>query len=371
MNLGTVLLLLLQISLLLAKRWHQVDVDDDNPFPRVGMGLAEGEDSEFFFFAGGIENITGVNIFFNDLWLFEFEKEGSDIEGEWTKLYPDGPIPSTRAFPGMDVVTKSNGNRVICVFGGGRFDNVGNLEIVTDTFYTYSIDTDTWTDRTSLGGPNARLGALGVGYGNKFYVHAGLDANFVAHNDLWVFNIDTLSWSAITPSTSLRPPTTTSPVGDILFKNANTKRLVVTSGTVITEAGFGFTNKTMAFDFNSNVWLDITDPQHNYFPPRTFPAATASEDRRDLLMYGGDLPGGVSGCGNFAFDNPSNDTWKFSVVNEKWKRVNFSPVEHPSKLKRHGAVQVKENFFMMGGYDFICPGPGQIHNKRVHVTRNK
>jgi len=53
------------------------------------------------------------------------------------------------------------------------------------------------------------------------------------------------------------------------------------------------------------------------------------------------------------------------------KRVNFSPVEHPSKLKRHGAVQVKENFFMMGGYDFICPGPGQIHNKRVHVTRNK
>jgi hypothetical protein len=99
--------------------------------------LAEGEDSEFFFFAGGIENITGVNIFFNDLWLFEFEKEGSDFEGEWTKLYPDGPIPSTRAFPGMDVVTKSNGNRVICVFGGGRFDNVGKT--ARKIFFSFSL----------------------------------------------------------------------------------------------------------------------------------------------------------------------------------------------------------------------------------------
>jgi hypothetical protein len=368
-----VVLAFLQNSLLLAKRWHRVDIDGvEEPFPRVGMGLAPFGDSKFYFFAGGLENISGTNSFFNDLWLFEFDKCGNDFEGEWTLLSPGGPIPSTRAFAATDVVTKSNGKQVICVFGGGRFDNVGNLEIVTDKFFTYNIETDTWTDRSSLGGPVSRLGSLGVGYENSFYVHAGLDASFNVYDDLWVFNIDTLTWSQITPSNAVRPDATIAPVGDILLKSGNQKRLVVTSGTLLTEAGFGFTNKTMGFDFNTNVWIDLTPvPSKNYSPVRTFTAATASRDREELLMYGGDQIGGVAGCGNFAFDNPSNDTWIFNVGSEKWKEVSFSANQHPSKLKRHGAVQVDKYYFVLGGYDFVCPGPGQVHNHDVHVTTNR
>jgi hypothetical protein len=353
-----------------AKRFHEVDTDGDTgPFPRVGMGLAPGEDREFFLFGGGLENITGDNFFYNDMWMFEFRTQGG-FSGEWTSVLTNGPTPSIRAFAAVDTVIDDQGNRFICVFGGGQFDNVGNIIFVEDSFYTFEIESSTWIDRTSLGGPNTRLGPLGVADGGKFYVHAGLDINFEGHDDFWSFDINTLTWTLITPSSSTRPVPTIAPVGDILETNMF-KMLVVISGTPTTD--FGFNNQTMAFNFATNVWTDITNPLHTYSPIRTFTAATASEHRKQLLMYGGDQIGGIHGCGNFAFDNPSNDVWEFDIRSQKWKELSISSVERPPKLKRHGAVQVDQHFFVMGGYDFICPngvGPGEVLNMKVHITNS-
>jgi hypothetical protein len=48
-------------------------------------------------------------------------------------------------------------------------------------------------------------------------------------------------------------------------------------------------------------------------------------------------------------------------------------VQHPPNLKRHSVIQVDRYYFVMGGYNFICPngtGPGEILNTEMHVTVN-
>jgi len=274
----------------------------------------------------------------------------------------------------MDTLTATNGSRFIALFGGAQLDSVGQTTYSDDVFYIFNLQTRTWTDRSDLGGPGMRIFTLGVADGSKFYVHAGLSPEFQTLNDLWVFDINTLTWTEITPSSDVRPPAVAKPVGDILI-NRGLRSFVVTSGLEVsfTEQGdiqFGFTGATFGFNFNSNQWVDLS-PRVSYLPLRTFSAASASKNRNRLIMYGGDgEPGGVTGCGEPNFANPQGDLWEYRDTSNVWVEDRVVATQHPPKLKRHEVIQVGRYFFVMGGFDFQCDngvGPGQIFNYNVHV----
>jgi hypothetical protein len=370
------------ISFIEGTRYFKASTPDSGPLPRANFGLTAGDnDNHFYLFGGVIEdyNVPSYPIF-NDLWRFDYTG-GSNKEGAWTQIFYDGNGPSVRAYSQLSLVIKGNGKKVLALYGGTVYDIFGNNFPSTDYFWVYDIEENTWQELTNVGGPNPgqRAGHKSFVLGSKFYVYGGLDPLFVTKNDLWYFDFDTETWTQVTPSTSVAPTPTFNPVGDILVNNQNEPIFVVYGGETITfvffpffQVIFGENRETFAFDFGTNSWTNLTN-SNLIEPQRTETAAVASRNRKNLLLYGGDIPGGEPGCGSFFSQITIDDTWRFTLKTNRWRKLNIAPVKRPPELKKHGMVQIGNLAFLVGGYSFVCEndvGPGPVYNNDLYFTIN-
>jgi hypothetical protein len=144
-------------------------------------------------------------------------------------------------------------------------------------------------------------------------------------------------------------------------------RLTLYGGETVTAEGFATLGDTWQFNLSTHTWTDVTPPQErNIDPPRNY-AATAWLGPR-LVLQGGDVPGGVPGCGSPFPQNPTDELWRFDAFTRSWSRLQ--PTGDPlPRLKRSVGVAVGLRFFVFAGFDFSCDGStgGQVWNEAVHT----
>lgn len=73
---------------------------------------------------------------------------------------------------------------------------------------------------------------------------------------------------------------------------------------------------------NSQTWANVTDEDNMVIPPRNnHECFTATNNQLRGIIFGGDMPGTLPGCTDT--ENPTNEIWKYNVLNKKWNQVFF------------------------------------------------
>jgi hypothetical protein len=341
--------------------WHRVPTAGPGPTERSAPAAA-GIGRGLYVFGGARDDFsTGVATFHNDLRRLDVATR------QWRLLRPAGAVPAPRAFAaaGSDEVA---GGRLF-VYGGSTFNVAGTQFQPFGDLSVYSVAANTWTtlslpDTGTGPHPGARSGANLWVVGERLYLFGGIDATFTTHNDLWTYDLRGAGWSPV-PVNGLAPPARhVAQAGPV----ARAGRLTIYGGEAIEPAaGFAVLGDTWQFDLAARRWVNVTPAVGNISPPRNYGAAAVVGAA--MYLQGGDVPGGVGGCGAPFEQNPVADLWRFDLVNHTWRQV--IPAGDPLvRLKRHAAATVLGRMYIVSGWDFRCDngtGPGQLWNLDVYA----
>ena len=93
------------------------------------------------------------------------------------------------------------------------------------------------------------------------------------------------------------------------------------------------------------LWTGVGQPNEsldtpavgNISPPRNYGASAVVGT--SMYLQGGDVPGGVGGCGAPFEQNPVAELWRFDLISRVWRQI--TPAGDPLvRLKRHAAATV-------------------------------
>jgi hypothetical protein len=313
--------------------------------------------TQVFLFGGVRDDLrAGENVFFNDLHRFDTRTH------QWARLTPAGAVPPPRAFAAAVPLER---RRQVLVFGGATFTPDLGSVVAFDDLWSYDVRRNEWTQlRSATAGPPGRANPLMWQVGERVFVFSGATGSQQALNDLWMFDLRTSRWAELVPNGAAGAP----PARFAAYAGteASLGRLTVYGGLSGADAGFAPLNDTWQFDLRSRTWTEVTPPpEANIVPGRNI--GSAVNLGFSMLVHGGDLPGGSSGCGAGFPQNPTDELWRFDLLRLRWAQL--APGGDPApKLKRTAAASVNGRMFVFGGFDFVCAAeddPGQIWNDAV------
>jgi hypothetical protein len=285
--------------------------------------------------------------------------------------------PSVRAFPAAAALVDETGNRYLVVFGGTVFTKTFQNLPRLDTTWLYDMTTGAWQDLTPLtgDGPGPRNGSVGVADGGRLYVFGGIDAALQTYNDVWMFDLATKDWTLLAPNDPNQGPHTRHAATGALVEGPGGARLIVYGGEYVDTAALSFAipDDTWEFMIADRAWHNLT-PATNISPTRNYAVGVANASGDTFVLQGGDVVGGVSGCGALFFERTTNEVWAYDRATNRWERRDITGTTIPPGAKRHGGVQVGAYLYVMGGWDFVCDeqgnGPGQVFNTDVYRLAN-
>jgi hypothetical protein len=341
--------------------WRQVPTVGPAPTERSAPAAA-GIGGSLYVFGGTRDDFsTGVATFHNDLHRLDV------ATGRWRLPGPTGAVPEPRAFAAA-ASDEAAGGRLF-VFGGSTFNVAGTEFDPFGDLSVYMVATNTWTtlsapDTSTGPHPGARSGANLWAVGDRLYLFGGIDATFATHDDLWAYDLRSGGWSPVAVRGPTPPARHVAQAGTV----ARAGRLTIYGGEAVDPAaGFTVLDDTWQFDLASRHWANVTPTVGTIAPPRDYGAAAVVGTA--MYLQGGDVPGGVDGCGAPFEQNPVADLWRFDLVNHVWRQV--IPAGDPLvRLKRHTAATVLGRVYLVSGWDFRCDdgvGPGQIWNLDVYT----
>jgi hypothetical protein len=312
----------------------------------------------YVYLFGGVRDdfMAGQNTFHDDLHRFDTRRR------HWERLTPAGPLPPPRAFAAAVPVPHRHW---MLMFGGAQYTPDFSSFTVYDDLWSYDARRDRWEPRRARNsGPGGRSRPTMWQLGDCIYVFGGIDQSFQPHNDLWVYEIMANRWTLLVPdgAAGSPPPRHEAMAGS----NPVLGQLTLYGGETLTADGFATLGDTWQFDLLRRVWTDVTpSPEHNITPPRNYAAVAWLGTQ--LFLQGGDVPGGVSGCGSPFPQNPTDELWRFDAFSRTWARLQPAGDSLP-RLKRSVAVAVGMRMFVFAGFDFSCDGEvgGQVWNEAVH-----
>jgi N-acetylneuraminic acid mutarotase len=311
---------------------------------------------QVYLFSGVFDSlVAGSDTFYNDLYRFDTKSD------RWTRLSPPGPVPPARAYAAS--ASHPDSNRFF-VFGGAFYSQPDFSDFtVFDDLWAYSARGNAWTQiHASNAGPGGRSRPAAWMVGNQLYLFGGINAYFATMNDLWVYDLDSNTWSELIPDGAAGSP----PSRHEAMSGARVQgdKLVIYGGETLGEFGFETLVDTWEYSLADNTWENVTPAApFNVDPPRNLAGAGMLRGR--LYLHGGDMPGGTQCCGSPFPQNVSNDLWKFECG--KWLEVTCGGETAPY-LKRHRGVEVGDELFLFSGYDFTDPA-GQVWNQTVYSFR--
>jgi N-acetylneuraminic acid mutarotase len=137
---------------------------------------------------------------FQDTWTYDYSTN------TWTNVTPD-VSPVARWFHNM--VYDSHADRVILFGGYEDYDILGADAIKGDT-WEFDLETETWTELTPTISPSPRAyvsmaydiqNQKTILYGGSFGTGGGLSTPDVLKRDTWVYNYNTNTWTNMTSTT--------------------------------------------------------------------------------------------------------------------------------------------------------------------------
>ncbi|MEM7307698.1 MAG: kelch repeat-containing protein [Planctomycetota bacterium] len=342
--------------------WTRLKTTGQGPLNRSKPGAAALGDDVYLF--GGLEDdfAAVTNTFFNDLHRFDTDKN------KWKLLTPAGPTPPARAFTASAARKKQ---KEVVFYGGSVFDVTFKVFQVFDDLWVYSAKDNTWREVQAVNqGPGPRNGATLWTKGSKLYLFGGLTPYFLFTNDLWEYDFQTNAWTELIPLFAPGSP----PGRDEAYAGQKPKKgkLTIYGGESLDPGTFEFVTleDVWQLDLDTLTWTEVTpDPEDDIDVHGNLGASTVLGNR--LYVQGGDVPGGDSGCGAPFPQNDTDAIWEFHLKKHRWREV-FPSGDPVPQLKRNVGVTVDGGFYIFAGFDFECPGgvgPGQIWNNDVFVLR--
>jgi len=184
---------------------------------------------------------------------------------------------------------------------------------------------------------NATLEDLGDG---RLLLFGGRDAAGVWLGDTWVFEVDTSTWTELTPASS--PPA----------RNAHGMALVE-PGTVVlfggtASGGGGGMGDTWSFDVAAEEWTQVLPPTS---PPPRFQHEMVAIGNARALVFGG-RPNNAG--------SETADTWIFDAASGTW--INMAPAGGPSATSAYAMA--------WDGNDVVTRFGGFVSNNPLDQTWN-
>jgi N-acetylneuraminic acid mutarotase len=301
---------------------------------------------------------TGIDVFYNDLYRFDAPTK------RFTQLSPSGLPPAPRAFAAGLADPSA---RKLYVFGGATYQANFVGFIAHNDLWAYDVAANEWSRLgPPAGGPMGRSRPNMWLVGRKLYVFGGITSAFETLNDLWSFDLRTNEWTQlIAGGAPGSPPTRHEGQAGTIPLNG---KLIVYGGERVDlsqENPFVLLPDTWEYDIVSNKWRNVTPKKRNVNPPRNYGAAAVIAG--SLYLQGGDIPGGSQGCGAPFPQNPRKDLWRFDAARDAWRKL--APAGRLPSLKRSVAAVVRGDMYVLAGYDFDCEmltSPGQLWNPYIY-----
>jgi len=160
------------------------------------------------------------------------------------------------------------------VFGG-----VDDTGVLHNTIYSLDLETKKWNTEETLGtSPSGRIGHTAVLIpGNKMLVFGG-NSDISMLNDLYVYDINSKTWSTLNPSGSI-PVARTGTVGNVIGDYVYIFGGIKYYGDI-----YGYLNDVYRYNYVKNIWEKITT--HGKMNPRASFCATTSAGGNYLLLHG-------------------------------------------------------------------------------------
>ena len=347
-------------------KWQSLEVQvaagSAAPFPTGSFAATAAENGlSGWMFGGVVDDFTESPVYNNR--FYRIDPTGNKVK--FTQVSTGGAEPTARAFASIAATRQGNRNDVY-VFGGGTFPF--NIPLANeDAFWHFNSMTNTWTDLTATGGPNARMGATLVAHDGALYVFGGISFDFdigffVLHNDLWRFDIASGSWTQLSDG-STGPAARHMAMGAVVDDD----KLLFYGGERIEveffpefSIAFPIDTSTWIWDTTTNEWTQLADgPARNY--------GASGHNGTTMVMFGGDEAGGVTCAGSPFNQATTNDTFTFNLDSGWNQATTFFP---PAPVKRTAGFMIGNNFYTLGGFDFTCED-GQVWNTQVHTIKVK
>jgi len=244
-------------------------------------------------------------------------------ESGWTNLNPPAS-PSQRV--GHAIAYDSRADRML-MFGGNTGDSI--FSIVDET-WSFDFETNAWTNLNPTISPSPRVGHA-MAYdsrADRMIVFGGASQGaFVG--DTWAYDFNTNVWANLNPTISPSPRS-----GHAMAYDSQADRPIVFGGG--TQGGF--VSDTWAYDFNTNVWANLSSLGHP--SARILHSMVYDSLSARTVIFGG-----------YASDvHWTNQTWAYAYFTNTW--TNLTPAASPSPRVSHAmAYNVRSDRTILFGGD--------------------
>ncbi|KAM8947816.1 kelch domain-containing protein 4 [Pelodytes ibericus] len=220
-----------------AKKTQVQETSCPAPSPRLNASLTPHPEKDELILFGG-EYYNGQKTFlYNELYVYNIKKNS------WSKL--DIPNPPPRRCAHQAVAVPQGGGQ-LWVFGGEFASPDGEQFYHYKDLWVLHLATKTWENIKSPGGPSGRSGHRVVHCKRQLIVFGGFHEStrdYIYYNDVYAFNLDSFTWSKLSPSGTGPLPRsgcqmTTTMDGNVVIYGGYSKQRIkkdVDKGTVHTD----------------------------------------------------------------------------------------------------------------------------------------
>jgi N-acetylneuraminic acid mutarotase len=295
---------------------------DHHPSARTDHAMAALEANKALLFGGFVD---GQKFF--DTWVYDENTE------DWSLVTGSTERPSPRALHAMAQIE----DKKVLLFGGieGQFS-----DFYSDQTWLFDGTSGQWSMLSPAQKPSPRIvGAMASLGGGKVLLFGGVSSIpnpspppstlTVFHTDTWIFDLNSNTWTEITPAGGVKPPVTSGftmgAIGDgevMLFGG-------VSSGVKRDE--------TWVYHAATEQWSQI-NPVDKPSARSNHAAAPIADGR--VLLFGGDIEVGGIGA-------RSRETWVYHAASEQWSQID--PVDKPTARAVHAMASLGNSKVLLFG----------------------
>ncbi|XP_060644473.2 kelch domain-containing protein 4 isoform X1 [Anolis sagrei] len=217
--------LIAEFQTLDAKKTQVLETPCSPPSPRLNASLLSHPEKDELILFGG-EYFNGQKTFlYNDFYIYNIRKDS------WTKVDIPNPPPPRCAHQAVAV---AQGGGQLWVFGGEFASPNGEQFYHYKDLWVLHLATKTWEQIKAPGAPSGRSGHRMVSCKRQLVIFGGFHESardYIYYNDVYAFNLDTFTWSKVSPSGLAPAPRSgchlaTSPEGNIVVYGGYSKQRI-------------------------------------------------------------------------------------------------------------------------------------------------
>lgn len=241
----------------------------------------------------------------------------------------------TSTHPGADVVASFDDS------------NSGNLFSITENRYEIShnsepnhfTDTNTWVNMNTSAHPSTsdEYAMTYDSESDRIILFGGTLIGALS-NETWTYDFNTNTWINMKPM----PPIPSTRSRHAMAYDSESDRVILFGGWVEVNYKQSNNNETWAYDFDTNIWTNMTPGQTTHPSARQTHAMAYDSHSDRVILFGGETGSGVILFG---------DTWAYDFNSNTW--TNLSPIIRPTNRSVHAMAYDSESdcIMLFGGND--------------------